>query len=390
MENVSQIELFAQRPPVQAALRSFYTRQQEIVELIIAIQQIPAPTFAEAERAAYMEQRFAGLGLADVAQDGLHNVYGRFPGHSPTATPLVISAHLDTVFPANTDLTVQRKDSLIYGPGIGDNSAGLAGLLTLAQTLRDFALRPAADIWFVANVGEEGMGDLRGMRAVVERFGPGALYIVLEGGLYGQICHQAIGVRRFRLDVSGPGGHSWGSFGATSAIHVLGRIIAAIADLQAPQTPRTTYNVGLIEGGTSINSIAQKASLWLDLRSEDAGALRQLEANVNKVVQEVVAKFPETAVAMQLVGDRPAGKISRQTPLVSWAEAALQYVYQETITYMTGSTDTNIPLSQGIPSVCIGLTRTGHAHRLDEYLDTTFLPQGLSQLLLLVLTAAGF
>ncbi|MBE2201053.1 MAG: M20/M25/M40 family metallo-hydrolase [Anaerolinea sp.] len=390
MENVSQIELLAQRPPVQAALRSFYTRQQEIVELIIAIQQIPAPTFAEAERAAYMEQRFAGLGLADVAQDGLHNVYGRFPGHSPTATPLVISAHLDTVFPANTDLTVQRKDSLIYGPGIGDNSAGLAGLLTLAQTLRDFALRPAADIWFVANVGEEGMGDLRGMRAVVERFGPGALYIVLEGGLYGQICHQAIGVRRFRLDVSGPGGHSWGSFGATSAIHVLGRIIAAIADLQAPQTPRTTYNVGLIEGGTSINSIAQKASLWLDLRSEDAGALRQLEANVNKVVQEVVAKFPETAVAMHLVGDRPAGKIPRQTPLVSWAEAALQHVSQETITYMTGSTDTNIPLSQGIPSVCIGLTRTGHAHRLDEYLDTTFLPQGLSQLLLLTLTAAGF
>lgn len=390
MTNASQIEMLAQRPPVQAALQSFHARQQEIVERIIAIQQIPAPTFAEAERAAYMERRFADLGLVDVWQDELHNVYGRFPGHSPTATPLVISAHLDTVFPANTDLTVQRKDSLIYGPGIGDNSAGLAGLLTLSQTLRDFALRPTADIWFVANVGEEGMGDLRGMRAVVGRFGPGALYIVVEGGLYGQICHQAIGVRRFRLDVNGPGGHSWGSFGATSAIHVLGRIIAAIADLQAPQTPRTTYNVGLIEGGTSINSIAQKASLWLDLRSEDAGALWQLETTVNKVVQEMAAKFPETAVAMQLVGDRPAGKISRQTPLVSWAEAALQHVSQEAIIYMTGSTDTNIPLSQGIPSVCIGLTRTGHAHRLDEYLDATFLPQGLSQLLLLVLTAAGF
>lgn len=387
---MTRIETIARHERVQAALASFQARTQDIVNLAVTIQQIPAPTFAEAVRADEVERRLTALGLADVQQDEFHNVYGRFPGKDAAATPLIVSAHMDTVFAAETDLTIHNQGDLVYGPGIGDNSAGVAGLLTLAQTLSEFALHPMADIWFVANVCEEGMGDLRGMRAVVARFGSQAQYLVLEGGLYGQICHQAIGVRRFRVDVTGPGGHSWGSFGVTSAIHVLGRIIAMIDDLTVPHEPRTTYNVGLIEGGTSINSIAQSASLWLDLRSEDPGALQRLEATMYDALANVRNRFPEVQVSINLVGDRPAGKIPRETPFVTWAESALQYVSHDSISYMAGSTDTNIPLSQGIPSVCVGLTKSGNAHRLDEYLDPTYIPQGLSQILLLTLAAAGF
>ncbi len=388
MKLIEQIALDAR---VQAALNNFRTRQSESIGLIKAIQQIPAPTFAEARRAAFVESRMTALGLSDVAQDDLHNVYGRFPGQNRRA-PLVISAHLDTVFPLETDLTIRENGRFLYGPGIGDNSTGVAGLLLLAQALIGQRLPLARDVWFVANVGEEGLGDLRGMRAVVERFGRAASYIVVEGGLFGQISHQAIGVHRYRLNVSGPGGHSWGSFGAASAIHVLGHLIVAIDKLPVPDPPRTTYNVGVIEGGTSINTIAQSASLLLDLRSEEPVALQQLEDSVTQIVRQSNQQWREAGiqVTMTPIGNRPAGKISRNTGLVKTAVAALQFVGQHTITFMMGSTDANVPLSQGITAVCIGLTESGNAHRLDEFIDPTHLPDGLSQLLLLTLAAAGF
>lgn len=384
------IPSIAQDAGVQAALRSFHTRLEDIINLIIAVQQIPAPTFAEAQRSRFVAAQFTAVGLADVHVDELHNVYGRFPGSLPSAAPVIISAHLDTVFPAETDLTVRRENGYIYGPGIGDNSTGIGGLITLARTLVDHHLRTTADLWFVANVGEEGLGDLRGMRALVDRFGAAANYVVVEGGLYGFICHQAIGVRRFRLDFSAPGGHSWGSFGNTSAIHVMGHVIAAIDQLRVPKSPRTTFNVGMVSGGQSINSIAQSATLWLDLRSEDMGALQDLENQVREILLEAQNRFPEAAVAMQMVGNRPAGQIARETPLVAWAAAALQQMGHTAIEYFAGSTDTNIPLSRGIAGVCVGLARSTNVHRLDEYLDPGYLPAGLGQLFLLTLAAAGF
>ncbi|MCA9968714.1 MAG: M20/M25/M40 family metallo-hydrolase [Anaerolineales bacterium] len=375
--------------PVQAAMAGFEHELAAAVDLIIAIQQVPAPTFAEAERAAFVEARMRALGLADVAQDGLHNVYGRIPGRIPAARPVIVSAHTDTVFDAGVDLQVRRETHRVHGPGIGDNSAGVAGLLLLAQALRRHGLQPRADVWLVANVGEEGMGDLRGMRAVTERFGERATYVVVEGGLFGQVCHQGIAVRRFRIDVTGPGGHSWGSFGTPSAIHVLGRLIAGIDGLSVPDAPRTTYNVGVIEGGTTINSIARTASLWLDLRSEAGAALAELETAVRQIIAGLAQRFPDVRIETVLVGDRPAGQVARSEPVVAWAEAALRAVGFTDVSYIAGSTDTNIPLSRGIPAVCIGLARSGNAHRPDEYLDTRQLPQGLSQLLLLVLAAAG-
>ncbi len=376
---------------VQAALAAFRARQAQQLDLIKRIQQIAAPTFAEAERAAFVRAHMVALGLADVVQDDLHNVYGRFPGQTPHA-PIILSAHLDTVFPADTDLTLRQEGDRIYGPGIGDNSTGVAGLLLLAQTLQEFGLRPERDVWFAANVCEEGLGNLRGITAVVERFGPSASYVVVEGGLFGQLSHQAIGVSRFRLEVRGPGGHSWGSFGTPSAIHLLARLITAIDSLDPPSQPRTTYNVGRIEGGTSVNSIAETASCLLDLRSEDPAILAALVESVTDKVEQLNRRVEKAGVTvtMTAVGQRPAGRIPRDAPLVVVAVAALQQVGIEAPTFIAGSTDANIPLSQGIPAVVLGLTESGNAHRLDEYINPARLHDGLSQLLLVTLAAAGY
>jgi acetylornithine deacetylase/succinyl-diaminopimelate desuccinylase-like protein len=390
MNPISEI---ARRPDVRAALNAFHERLDETLEQIIAIQQIPAPTFDEERRARYMEERFCDIGLSEVSRDRLNNVYACAPGAASDRPPLVISAHLDTVFPLETDLTIRRDGSLVYGPGIGDNSAGLAGLLLIARTLTERQLAHAANIYFVANVGEEGLGDLRGMRAVVERFGGAATYVVVEGGLYGQLTHQAVGVRRYRIEVTAPGGHSWGGFGATSAIHVLGHLIVAIDELSVPATPKTTYNVGIIEGGLSINSIAGMARLWLDLRSEAPEALEDVVEQVKAIVRRMNRQHKKDGDAVQItmkpVGDRPAGSVARNSPVVAYTEAALRAVGCEDVSYIMSSTDANIPLSRGFQAVCLGLTHSGNSHRTDEYIDVTHLPAGLGQLLLVALAAAG-
>ncbi|CUS05526.2 Peptidase M20 [Candidatus Promineifilum breve] len=387
------IDDIAQRPEVAAACASFHARLETILDQIVAIQQIPAPTSDEGQRARYVEERFRALGLADVRRDGLNNVYGRAPGSDAARRPLVLTAHLDTVFPTDTDLAVRRDGALYHGPGIGDNSTGVAGLLVVAEALREQRIPHAADIHFVANVGEEGLGDLRGMRAVVDHFGGAATYVVVEGGLYGQLTHQAIGVRRYRVEVTAPGGHSWGSFGAASAIHVLGRLIAAIDGLNVPVEPKTTYNVGIIEGGLSINTIAAAARLWLDLRSESPEALNRLVGQVHDIAREMsdqyAARGEGVGIDLIEVGNRPAGHIPRRSPIVAAADAALRAVGCAEVRYIVSSTDANIPLSRGYQAVCLGLTHSTNCHRTDEYIDVTHLPAGLGQLLLVTLAAAG-
>jgi acetylornithine deacetylase/succinyl-diaminopimelate desuccinylase-like protein len=386
------IERIAQKAQVQAALNDLAAQMEQIVATAVSIQQIPAPTFAEAERAAFIESQFQAVGLVDVGHDDLWNVYGRYPAHTPTQPPVIISAHSDTVFPIDTDLTTKRRDKIVYGPGLGDNSTGVAGLLHLAQTYLAHNLPTTADLWFVANVSEEGLGDLRGMRAVVERFGQDAIYIVIEGGLFGQISHQAIGVRRYRIEVTTGGGHSWGNFGQKSAIHELAHLITAIDRLNMPEFPKTTFNVGVIEGGTSINTIAASARFLLDLRSAQPEVLDELVTAVSQIVDAARNRLPDNgdcAITMAEIGNRPAGSIPRSHPLVQWAEDALRYVGCQQITYIAGSTDANIPLSQGLTAVCVGLTQSGNAHRLDEFIDTTHLVHGMQQILLLSLAAAG-
>ena len=390
---MNDISAISRRPKVRAALEGFRDGLDSAVDQIIAIQQIPSPTFAEEMRARYIEGRFRAIGLKDVARDEAGNVYGRLPGRDADREPLVLSAHLDTVFAAGTDLTVRREGQFVHGPGIGDNSTGVAGLLLVAQAIIEHRLPHAADIHFVANGGEEGLGDLYGMRAVVERFGGRATYVVVEGGLFGRLVHQAVGSSRYRVEIIAPGGHSWGGFGTPSAIHVMGRLIAAIDDLTVPEAPRTTYNVGVVEGGISINSIANSARLWLDLRSEGADELSRLVGQVHEIVERMNQKYRDDGDAVQIemiqVGDRPAGSIERQSPVVAYAEAALELVAAEEIRYLASSTDANIPLSLGYQAVCLGLTHSGNAHRPDEFIDVANLPAGLGQLLLVTLAVAG-
>lgn len=384
---MNRVHQIAQRHRVQEALARFDEHLDEIIDLTVSIQQIPAPTFEEGPRARFVERKFRERGLQEVQQDELHNVYGRLPGRSPNALPVVVSAHSDTVFGHETDLSVHRNDERIYGPGIADNSLGLAALLLLAETLQVCNLHPQRPIWFVANVGEEGLGDLMGMRAVVDRFGKAAAYLVLEGGLYGYVCHQATGVRRYRIDVQAPGGHSWGAFGSPSAIHVLGGLIAAIDQIALPEDPKTTYNVGLVKGGTAINAIARTAHMLLDLRSEEPEALATLVQEVEELVSSAGAE-PDVTITMSLIGSRPAGRLSRSASLSRWAIAALEAVDCPEIEFTAGSTDANIPLSRDFPAVCVGLSRSGNTHRPDEYVEVEPIPSGLGQALLLLLAAA--
>lgn len=385
---MNSIEGWLRDPDVRAACDSFGAGS-EVVETAIAIQQIPAPTFAEQARAAEVERRMRALGLADVATDALGNVYGRWPG-AGGAPGLLIAAHTDTVFPAETDLRVRREGQRVYGPGLGDNSLGVAGLLHLADAMRRHRLRQAGDVWFVANVGEEGLGDLRGMRAAVERLHSqiGAA-IALEGTSQDRVIHAGIGVRRYRIEVETPGGHSWQSFGAPSAIHVLVRIAEQITRLHVPREPRTTFNIGVIEGGNSVNSIAQQAALLLDLRSALPAHLDTLVRQVEQIVERARGEvLPEVSVRLQTVGDRPAGSIPSDHPLVRAAAKAYEAMGLG-VSYGMGSTDANIPLHRGIPAVCVGVGIGANAHRLDEYIETEGIGEGMRALLLLTLAAAS-
>ena len=390
---MNRIDKVKTNKAVQEALQLCRERVGPTLDLAIAVQQIPSPTFAEAERAAFVEKKLRELELVDISQDAIHNVFARLPGRN-SDRPIVLSAHSDTVFAYDTDLAVRYGNdqkpasTFISGPGLADNALGVAGLLELAGLLIDAKLRPARDIWFVANVCEEGLGDLRGMRSVVERFGQTASYIVIEGGSFGHVFHKAIGVRRFRLTVKTPGGHSWGDYGSPSAIHVLGRIVERIDRLMLPEQPKTTLNVGVIEGGTTVNTIAAQASCLVDLRSMDPGMLQRLVGSVEEIVGASKTSSDVT-VTMTQIGNRPAGALSTDLPLVAWAADALRQVGCQDVHFMAGSTDANIPISMGVPSVCIGLANSGNTHRVDEFLDPTHLSQGLSQLLLLTVAAAG-
>lgn len=358
-----------------------------VLDLALAIQQIPAPTFDESRRAAHLHEQFARRGLVDLRLDELHNVFGRRPGTDPGRSAVMISAHTDTVFSAGTDLSTRRQEGRMWGPGLGDNSLGDAALLALIDLLNRHDLRTAADLWFVANSREEGLGDLGGIRAAYmalrERVGTA---IVLEGMALGQVYHAGIGVRRLRIACKAPGGHSWLHFGQPSAVHGLIELGSRILALTPPDKPRTTYNIGLIRGGQTVNSLAADAELTLDLRSEDVSQLAVLETDVRTAVDQVGR--PGLDFTIDVVGDRPAGRIEADHPLVQLAGAALEAA-GHTPAFDSGSTDANLLLARGLPTVTIGITTGGHAHRLDEYIDTGPIVDGLWQLLLLVMAVSA-
>lgn len=358
----------------------------QLLARAIEIQQVPAPIFAEKQRSDFLLGKFIEEGLRDVSQDALGNVYARLAGHGKGA-PLVAVAHMDTVFPAETDLRVRREAGKIYGPGLGDNSLGVAALFGLAWMLRERKIDLGGDLWLVADVGEEGLGDLRGMRGVVERFGASVRgYLIVEGLALGHVYHRAIGVRRYRVTARTEGGHSWSDYGKPSAVHELARLVTQLAGLYIPVQPRTTLNVGVIAGGTSVNTLAADAWFELDLRSEDAHTLNVLVEQAEKLI--AAANRPGVTVEAKVTSQRPSGEISPEHGLVRLAVSCLREVGIEG-NLTAGSTDANIPLSRGIPAVVLGVTSGGGAHSKREYIYTEPIEQGMEQLVSFVSRAWG-
>lgn len=349
---------------------------EDLVNLVIEIQQCAAPTFDEGRRAQLVAEKFSTAGLTDVSVDATRNAYGRLPGAGDR--PLVISAHLDTVFPDLDALPVRREEDKLYGPGIGDNSLGVAALFGLLSLIKANKFKPAGDIWFIGNSGEEGLGDLGGMKAVVERFGSQPVaYLVLEGMGLERIVHAGLGSKRYRVDVATQGGHSWADYGKPSAIHEMSALIGELLRIRIPRKPRTSFNVGKINGGTSVNTIAGKASIEIDLRSVDNRTLQEKASQVLAVIER--ANRAGVTVSATPIGDRPTGDLPKNHPLVSLAKKALKRQNLKADLDIS-STDCNIPLSKGVPSICLGVTHGKFAHTYEEYIDLEPIEAGMRQL----------
>jgi len=365
---------------VRAALDMLKADNAWTLQQQVDLTQIPAPPFKESTRAAEFKRRLEGLGYRDVRIDSVGNVIAerRGTGGGPT---VVIAGHLDTVFPEGTDVTVKHDGTKLRAPGIGDDDRGLAVVLAVARAFEKVGLQTTGTIYFVGDVGEEGPGNLRGMRYLFgkELKGKVDYFISVDDTGLG-IASRAVGSNRYRVTYKGPGGHSYGAFGIPNPIHALGRAIAGISDIQVPTTPKTTFNVGVIKGGTSVNSIAGEASMEVDMRSEDAKSLAAVDAKIQKILHDALtaenarwtgprAASAKLSMVIDTIGIRPTGAQSDAAPIVRTALAAAKTLG---FTSSTGasSTDANIPISLGIPAIRIGGGGTAQgAHSLGEWYD---------------------
>jgi len=365
--------------PVHRAFHWLHLHQPQMRMWLLELLAIPAPPFGETARAQWFVERFTAIGLTNVHLDDAGNALGELgPGDGPVT---LLSAHLDTVFPAGTLTVPTEEGSVIRGPGACDNGPGLTALLGIAAALRYANITPPTTILFAANVGEEGEGNLRGMRHLFST-GPytGRIRtaIALEGSGNGAVVTSGLGSLRFRLTASGPGGHSWTDAGTPNPILHLARALTALSSIPLPDAPRTTLNVGRIEGGTSINSIPESASALLDLRSTDPTQLRTTETHL----RAVLAPHP---VVVELIGDRPAATLPNDVPLLQVLRAVDRHLGLRTEPRI-GSTDANIPLSLGIPAIAIGTGGTGGGiHTLAEWYDPTGRELALRRVLLTLL-----
>jgi len=387
-------------PRVPRVLEILRGAVNETTEEQVRITEIPAPPFQESTRATYMKKLLASAGLR-VEIDGTGNVIGEWPGASPEI--VMLTAHLDTVFPAGTDVRVKREGGRLLAPGISDNGTGLVALVALSKAFRDAKIKTNKTILFVADVGEEGEGNLRGMRALVETYKKHLKYVLaLDGSATEYVTTAALASRRVEITITGPGGHSWSDFGAPNPIHAAGRGIARFVSARVPESPRTSFNIGEIEGGTSVNSIPSRAQMKVDLRSESEAELSQLEGILRDAVKvgidEEMAAARERGMAgsanllnlkIDVLGVRPAGELPENSPLLAALLAADNQLGNRSRRERS-STDANIPLSLGIPAISLGAGgRSGNAHTLEEWYDPAGRELGLQRVALTVLSVAG-
>lgn len=392
------IEKIAKHPPVVKALEAIKASSVRLFEEQVRITEIPAPPFKEKARAEYYLKKIQEAGLADAAIDREGNVVGIRRGSGGGKGPkLVVSAHLDTVFAEGTDVKVREKGGRYYAPGIGDDSAGLATLLGTLEHLTQSGVRTVGDILFVGTVGEEELGDLRGVKALFRDHKDIDGFISLDGVGLGRIVNAATGSHRFMVTFKGPGGHSFSAFGLPSAIHAMGRAVAKIADLTPPANPKTTFTVGTVRGGTAVNAIAGDATIGIDVRSNSHAELVKFVERVMAAIHEAVAEEnqrwnakAQISVDIKQVGDRPAGSIPADAKMVHAARAALTAVGAQARSMEASSTDANLPISLGIPAITLSSSgQAGGSHSLGEWYSPVNNTLGVQNILLLSLLLAG-
>jgi tripeptide aminopeptidase len=394
-----EIARIAEMRNVHAAFAYFHKQEMEFRRWQRELTEIPAPPFGEAARSEWLRERFTAIGLENVQVDDLGNVLGLLH-KSPDARLIGISAHLDTVFPQGTALQTREEANRLYGPGISDNAAGVTALLAIANAVKRTQLKPATNILFIGNVGEEGEGNLRGMRHLFSvapwREAIHSL-LVIDGAGTDTFVNQALGSRRFEITFRGPGGHSWSDFGIPNPIVLLSRALARFSEVQAPESPRTTFNVGVVSGGTSVNSIPESATARVDLRSASMEELQKLEDRLRECVAEAWREAPlshrsgelKVTLAIESIGDRPAAELPANSHILQIVRAVDKHLRIESFPRLA-STDANVPLALGIEATTIGAGGDGGgAHTLREWFDCSNRDLGLKRILLVLLALTG-
>ena len=397
-----EVARLAALPEVRSGFAWFRAHESRIAEYQMEAARIPAPPFGEAARSAWLADRFREIGLSEVEVDKVGNVFAVHPGYGSRYVSL--SAHLDTVFPAATPLNIRQQGTRLFGPGVSDNGAGIAALLAIAHVLITAKIPHALPFVLIGNVGEEGEGDLRGMRHVfaTPRWNSAIAYsIVVDGAGSDTVVAEALGSRRFEVIVRGPGGHSWSDFGSPNPIIVLARAIDIFSETPVPASPKTTFNVGVIRGGTSVNSIPESASMRVDLRSTSMSEIDRLEAAMRRALERAVksendASASHTTGKLQAVqsevveiGNRPAGELAAEARVFKVIRAVDAHM-GNAAQVQRASTDANIPLSLGREAIAIGGGGSGGgAHTLQEWFDCNGRDLGLKRILLTMLALAG-
>jgi tripeptide aminopeptidase len=397
------LRLLLESPGVQHARARIRALDQATLELQVTLARIPSPPGEEAERGEQVRRLFMERGLADVHADEVGNIHGHLPAAQVLdagAAPVLVTAHLDTVFPRATDLTPRRENGRILVPGIADNARGLAALLTLAEIMREGALRTRRPVIFIATVGEEGVGDLRGVKHLFRAgadFREAEAFVSLDGSGLRRIVQRAVGSKRLRLRIRGSGGHSWSDWGLANPLHALGAAIAAMREIELATSPRSTLTVARAGGGTSVNAIPAEAWLELDLRSEGRDALAAIEPQVRERVAAAVEGenrgrregTPALETEWEVIGDRPGGETPEAAALVQAAMQVTRALGAEP-ELVSSSTDANVPISLGVPAITVGAGgESGGIHTTDEWYSNDGGPTGIERALLLTLAIAG-